>query len=479
MKARNVIMIVSDTLRRDFLGCYGNTWIRTPNLDRFAHRCAIFDNAYVGNFPTVPARLEYFTGRYSSAYFDWAPFPRDEAALAEVLTAAGFNTMCIADTLNIFREGYNFDRGFRGFEWIRGQSGDRYRTSPREPVLPCAAAKLHEPEKGVRQYLRNVAWRRVEEDYFPAQTFRAAANWLDENAQAPFFLYLDTFDPHEPWDPPQYYVDQYDPGYQGEVVIRPRYAPWREFLCEAELKHCRALYAGEVSLVDAWVGFFLDKVERMGLLEDTVVIVTSDHGYYLGEHDWIGKSAIDRDRQYFLRLYEEVAHVPLLVYAAGVQPRRVQALTHPADLMPTILDVLHVPRPERVQGESLVAVLEGRVGKVRDFTVSGPAIHVPGRWRPITVTTSEGWCLIHGGTVQSGSYSMLYAVDGVARREVLQPPPTGPELYHLPTDPGQQENLINHQEDVAEELRAAYTDFFRWLGVPREALELRARLSAD
>lgn len=106
MPVKNVVMIVSDTLRRDHLGCYGNAWIRTPHLDCFAEKCVVFDNAYVGNFPTVPARLEYFTGRYSSAYFDWAPFPRDEVALAEVLTAAGLNTMCISDTMNLFRDGW-------------------------------------------------------------------------------------------------------------------------------------------------------------------------------------------------------------------------------------------------------------------------------------------------------------------------------------------------------------------------------------
>ena len=479
MKVKNVIMIVSDTLRRDFLGCYGNAWIRTPSLDRLAQRCVVFENAYIGNFPTVPARFEYFTGRYSSAYFDWSAFPRDEVALAEVLTSAGLNTMCVADTLNLFREGYNYDRGFRGFEWIRGQSGDRYRTSPWRPPLPCAEHKLHHPDYGVRQYLRNVARRRTEEDYFPAQTFRTAAAWLEENYEVPFFLYVDTFDPHEPWDPPQYYVDMYDPGYEGEVVIRPRYAPWREFLSEAELNHCRALYAGEVSLVDTWVGHLLEKVDRLGLMKETAIIFTADHGYYLGEHDWIGKSSIEGDHQYFLKLYEEVAHVPLLVYVPEAQPRRVTALTHPADLMPTILELLDVPRPPRVQGESLLGVVTGAMRSARDFTVSGPAVHVPGRWRPITVTTSDGWCLIHTGAVRPGDYSLLYAVDGLPRNEILPPKLTGPELYHLHEDPTQQRNVIDRHRDVAENLRIAYVEFFRKLGVPEEALKLRGRLSAE
>jgi arylsulfatase A-like enzyme len=93
--------------------------------------------------------------------------------------------------------------------------------------------------------------------------------WLEENVECqPFFLYVDTFDPHEPWDPPQWYVDLYDPGYQGEEVIYPQYAPC-DFLSEAEVKHCRALYAGEVTMVDAWVGKLLNRLDDLGLREDT------------------------------------------------------------------------------------------------------------------------------------------------------------------------------------------------------------------
>ena len=103
---------------------------------------------------------------------------------------------------------------------------------------------------------------------------------------------MDFFDPHEPWDVPQWYVDMYDPNYAGEVVDYPQYAKWREFLTEDELKHCRALYAAEVTIIDRWVGKIFEKVEDSGLMENTVILFSTDHGFLLGEHGFIGKSLI-------------------------------------------------------------------------------------------------------------------------------------------------------------------------------------------
>src|SRR5207302_858847 len=151
-----------------------------------------------------------------------------------------------ADTPHPFRPAYNYQRNFDFVQINRGQENDVYRTRPARVHLPCKTSKLREEERVVTQYLRNVAGRKVEEDYFCAQTMRAATAWLEKShKRQPFFLYVDTFDPHEPWDPPKSYVEKYDPGYNGEEVIYPRYDRWQDFLSRRELKHCRALYAGE------------------------------------------------------------------------------------------------------------------------------------------------------------------------------------------------------------------------------------------
>ena len=165
----NIILIVSDTFRRGHLGCYGNRWISTPNLDKLAAESVIFDRAYTASFPTVPNRMDLVTGRFSFVHYEWQPLPKNEVVLAEVLGEAGYITMLVADTPHIFEDGYNFDRGFSGWRRIRGQEEDRYVTDPIEVRLPCSPCKLRNPE-GVKRYLRNVSLRQSEADYFVAQT---------------------------------------------------------------------------------------------------------------------------------------------------------------------------------------------------------------------------------------------------------------------------------------------------------------------
>jgi len=346
----NIILIVSDTFRRDHLGCYGNRWISTPNLDKFAKESIIFDQAYAASFPTVPNRMDIMTGRFSFVQYEWQPLPRDEVVLSEILGEAGYVTTLIADTPHILEDGYNFDRGFAGWKWIRGQEAERYMTDPIEVKLPCAPNKLRNPE-GVKKYLRNVSLRQSEADYFVARTMIEAAKWLERNyKQERFFLYVDTFDPHEPWDPPRWYVDRYDPNYEGEEVIYPVYGP-ADYLTREELRHMRALYAGEVTMVDRWIGMLLRKIEDLGLFDNTAVVFTTDHGFYLGEHNLTGKSIITSEFHANAPLYEEVAHIPLLIRLPGQSKRGVHcsALVQPPDLTATIIELAGAEDPGSLQ----------------------------------------------------------------------------------------------------------------------------------
>jgi arylsulfatase A-like enzyme len=144
----------------------------------------------------------------------------------------------------------------------------------------------------------------------------------------PFLLYVDFFDPHEPWDPPRWFIDALDPGYSGEEVIYPVYGP-SNYLTLDELEHIRALYAAEALLVDKWINRLIEKIEELGLFEDTAIIFTSDHGFYLGEHGLVGKSIIVGGYQGYAPLYEEVAHIPLIIKLPdrlGVKHREVSEL---------------------------------------------------------------------------------------------------------------------------------------------------------
>lgn len=226
----------------------------------------------------------------------------------------------------------------------------------------------------VVQYLRNVSARQGEEDCFPAQTMRHAAQWLEKNRGKRFFLYVDTFDPHEPWDPPRWYVDLYDPGYEGEKVFYPVYGP-ADYLTKRELKHARALYAGEYSLVDTWMGYLLRRVAELGLLDHTMIIFTTDHGFYIGEHNLTGKAILWSGGYHNCPLYTEVARVPLMIRLLGqAQKRRLSPYAQAPDLAPTILEFLGINIPDTMQGLLLLPLMQDESRRTRPLAISTPSL---------------------------------------------------------------------------------------------------------
>ena len=440
----NMIVIVSDTLRRDRLGCYGCDWINTPHIDALATKSVVFDKYYIASFPTLPYRADAFTGRYTFAYYGWGPLPHSEKVLSECLSESGYVTQLITDVPHMMNEGQYYDRGFSGWEWIRGQSLDRYQTVANCEIKLPYESRLYRREGDLfKQHLRNTLFRKAEEDYFPARTARTAYRWLEYNYKSDkFFLWVDIFDPHEPWDPPQWYVDMYDPGYDGRVIPHPDYNDC-DFLSEKELKHCRALYCGEVTLVDRWVGHLLQKVEDLGLMDNTCIIFTSDHGFYFGEHGKIGKHSV---RGGAWGLYEEIVRVPLIIYHPHIDSKRNSLLVQPQDIMPTVLDICDVGIPETVQGKSLLPTLKGSQRPIREVAISTGALYkeLPSVETRVSVTDGK-WSLVFGGEEKN-------------------------ELYDLEIDPKQGNNLYSKYENIADGLHRSAIDILRSIRSPHDVI---------
>jgi len=202
----NVIVIMLDSLRKDHLGCYGNSWIETPNIDRFAAESVIFENAYPEGLPTIPVRTALFTGQYTLPYRPWQPLTPEDITMAEILDEHGYVSALITDTYHLFKPDMNFHRGFHAWRWIRGQEADTYKTAPHgknlaDHVKP--AMRGSRVERMLEQYLKNTADWQGEEDYFCARVMQESIQWLKANYIHPkLFLWVDSFDPHEPWDPP-------------------------------------------------------------------------------------------------------------------------------------------------------------------------------------------------------------------------------------------------------------------------------------
>lgn len=506
----NVILVVADSYRYDNLSCYGPTRVKTPQLDRFARESSVFTNAYLGSFPTVPARLDLMRGRFSFIDHEWCPLPPDAITLQQILTNSGIITYLVGDNPHLFEMGFDYCRGYNGFEWTRGQETDLWKTSPRDIELP-PGNKIRSREFIMKNYSCNTAWWKREEDRFVARSIKSACDWLEENQDHDqFFLHVDLFDPHEPWDAPQKYIDMYDnSGYDGPLLSYPHYDFWENFLTKQELNHIRALYMAEATMVDHWFGVLLDKIEALGLTEDTAIIFVSDHGYLFGEHGLTGKSLmpeVENGAFYYeaIRMYDDIRRVPLMIRLPGQsQGQKIDALVQsPVDLMPTILDLAGLMStetiggqtrsqvlqcgmftteewkfdPETLHGMSLVPLLRGETGRLRDVVVcSNTLIHHSPVLAKCAIVTEDGWCLHYAGAYEEVTKG------GKMYTNVLREPEEAkvsvePALFYLPDDPDELNDVIDANEGLAREIHARYVKWLEEAGTPAEHLAGRRKL---
>ncbi len=435
----NFVVIMCDTMRADHLGCYGNDWMKTPSLDAFARGAAVFHRAYCASWPTIPNRTDLFTGRFGEPLHAWLPLSWEALTLPEIMRDSGYVSHLIHDTPHLVNYGFGFDRPFHSWWMIRGNEVDRFNSDHGILDAGCRKDKFRRADVAETyhaQYLRNIASRRAsEKDYFAPKVFSAAMDWLERNyLHDKFFLWIDSFDPHEPWDPPKHYVDLYDPGFKGTVPTNFFNVP---NITPRELKQIRACYAGEVTMVDRWIGLLLEKLEQLGIADDTVVIVTSDHGTGLGDHGAIQKTT---------PTYEEVGRIVWLMRVPGLAGgKRIKALVQPPDLMPTVLDLAGLEIPDFVQGSSLLPVLRGQRRNVRDIAVTGPASQYA-RIGNFTVTDNR-WALLHPPERKTW------------------------KLYDLKNDPRQKKNVISKHRDVAERLHKKLIKMFASHEAPDWLLE--------
>lgn len=366
---RNVILIQIDSLNRHFLRAYGNDWVKTPNLDAFAERAVVFEQHFTGSLPCMPARREIWAGVEEFWWRPWGPLEPWDEPIAYHANRAGIITQLITDHYHFFEWGaHSYHHDFAGYEFIRGHEHDNHITAPLEQVPAWAARMVSEHGESALIYLRNVASFSREEDYFAPKVMRAAAEWIERNHEHDrFFLHIDSFDVHEPFHVPEPYLRQYtdeDP---------EKFSPWPRYgrsdqgdlaLSSRDLAWVRAQFAGKLSMVDAWLGRVFDALSRHDLWQDTTVIITTDHGHYLGEHDRIGKPASP--------LWNTLTHIPLLVWHPGQNTRRVQALTQTVDLHATVLDLLGLSS-KAAHSRSFLPVLLGKTDVHRELAVFGYA----------------------------------------------------------------------------------------------------------
>jgi len=362
----------------------------------------------------------------------WHALDEDDVTMAEVLQEAGYTTGFVTDVYHMFKPTGNFHRGFDSWQWIRGQEQDRYISGPRDDVDfgPYVRGDSYQRRRfqGLEQYLLNVSKRKDEEEYFVAQVMRTAADWISDNTgNSPFFLWVDCFDPHEPWEPPREYADIYCPDYDGpEPVVGAKSV---DKLTPEEFERTKALYAGEVTLVDKWIGHLLDRLDECGLTDDTIVAFTSDHGTLLGEHGHIHKS-------HYMLIRPEV-RLPLLVRHPDRQfaGKRVEALVHAPDFAPTLLGLLGVDPPDRVTGKDMWPLVTGDAESIHDFVVTAYTYYAALR--------TTDW-----------NYIITYT-DPIRGTELA------PRLFDLQNDPDETTDVVSDHAETAAELRARLDEYMK------------------
>jgi arylsulfatase A-like enzyme len=473
----NVIVIVCNGLHLNFVGTYGNPWIETPNLDRLAAEGVVFDHHFAENLTTLPTRRSWWTGRYGFADEDqgWTPLRPDERILPDVLWNRSVRTAFISDVPLLREAGMGYGRGFDEVVWVRGGGYDPFIS----PDDPRARHVRLEDEPGLRlppeddpdrerwksrweQYLRNrtVLGCDREENTSVARTIKEAIDWLERQhgEKDPFVLWLDIFSPHGPWDPPQPYRDQYvtvepdefETGEAGDLVEEASGAEEEEVqiedvavlidvpggavgdvISEAELFRLRRTYAGTVTLVDRWLGELFVALRRLGRMDDTLLIFTSDQGEPLGEHGYV--------RRFRPWLYEELIHTPLILRLPRAQygGTRHQALVQTVDLLPTIVAALGArsidPDLWAPHGHDLLPLVRGEQTKVREYACLGMDVE------EFAIRTHH-WHLI-------------------VPIETDPEEPRSPELYRKPEDRWDQNNVIDQHVELAEHLELALWHF--------------------
>ena len=367
------IMVMYDTLCRSFLGPYGNDWVKTPSFNRLADNSVTFERNYVCSLPCMPARRDLHNSRVNFLQRDWGPLEPFDDSMPEELKKHGIYTALVSDHYHYWEDGgCTYHSRYNSWICHRGQEGDFCRAD-RSMVKLTAEYKdrMKDPQTaGILRKAQDQANRSrqvTESDMPQARTFADGLAFLEENADTDnWFLQIETFDPHEPFFTQPDWQSLYPElaEYTGNKTDWPGYDPVRPQETQEDIAYVRRLYAALTSMCDFYLGKVLDCMDKHDLWKDTMLIVNTDHGFLLGEHDWWGKTVMPA--------YEEISHTPLFIYApvSRCHGQRRSGLTCPLDLPVTLLDFFGVPVPDDMQGHSLLPLI--RENKpVRDSVLFG------------------------------------------------------------------------------------------------------------
>ena len=348
-------MVMFDTLTRKFLPNYGNDWVYAPNFQRLQEHCVKFDRFYSGSLPCMPARRELHTGKYNFLHRGWGPLEPFDCSSFEILSQNGIYTHLITDHSHYWEDGgATYHNRYSSWEGFRGQEGDRYVARDAKAELPEHTHPLNKQGISVVQHYRNRTRQRTQEQMSSVRTFEAGLNFLEEHQDLDnWFVQIEAFDPHEPFYVPQKFRAMYGLPDE-ETLFWPRYGGLPEEY-KKDMELCQKEYAALISMCDVSLGKVLDFMDAHDMWKDTALIVNTDHGFLLGEHEYLGKN--------FPPCYDELVHLPFFLHIPSLaEGGECDALCSTVDIAPTLLDLFGCDTAalKEIDGRSIKAVLEHR-----------------------------------------------------------------------------------------------------------------------
>jgi len=455
---------MTDTWRMDHLGFYGNKWIKTPAADRLASESVIFEDAYPESLATIPVRRGYFTGKrvypfreasftpwlrskdFRSWCYGWQPLAPNDVTITELLKANDYTTGLVADIPFYCQPGSNFHRAFDSYDFIGGKEYDKFRIR----TTPWTAEIT-----GFLDNFRGVGW---DEDFMPSQVFRSAMKWLEHNSwRDKFYLHLELWDPHEFWSPSEIYWRMYNPDFEYENeeeelrLINPsgkltdllpedllpyegmRDYPWVADYTERQIKQVKALYAGNCTQTDFWMGVFLEYARLLGVLDEAVVFFLTDHGTSLGEH------GVFRKPQF--AMYDQLLRLPMTIRLPdkSYAGKRVSGFNYVHDWPVTLLNLLGIEKHEDMEGVDVMPLVTGEKEKLRDYVITG--------YNNFVSVRDEKWHYI------------------TADRRRIKYGPEQDRLYDVPKDTEMETNVIKKNAPVVKEMNSRILKLWKEYGL--------------
>jgi len=415
-KKYNFVLLAPDTLRQNRLGCYGYERNTSPNIDKFFSENSFkFSNAISTAGWTVPTYVAFFTGQHPIRHGvveKYHHLPGSVQTLPEILKKEGYMSAVFA------------------------------------PGFYAAQNKMHGAARGSDVYNIHKEGR-----YDPNQ-YTKAINWIGENKDNPFCLTIWGLDNHSAYLPPLPFKERFvndkfcDPQSEAfpirdfklgesEVVPTRRWGVTERLIEEMKVPNDKSrwkrAYDEAVAYTDHQVGRVFDFLKQEGLLDNTIVILTSDHGEQLGE-----ANLETADHQNW---YEDTLKVPYLVRVPNTKSQVIHALNQSEDVPATILDLLGIPIPESFDGRSCVPLITGERDSIRDYTFS----------------TGPAWSAVRGRHGGNGNLYKLVIQTGTRQSQRLEKP----LLFNVTRDPGELENLYEKESKIVEELRERFYDWKR------------------